>query len=192
MQTARTIGWVIESGDHEEFLFDEWGPDEEDVEPLAPPRWRRPVLIAVAVITAIALALVPLYNVFFARTIADNGLEVCGFDYCVVQEAVRDARLDLTMSRLANTYLSEQEARSLADELTGYLGIGPVGLRVVEDLDGRLGGVYDPVARSISIESPARAWTVLHEVAHAVETGHGEEFQHLVIELASWLESGED
>lgn len=192
MQTARTIGWVIESGDHEEFLFDEWGPDEEDLEPLAPPTWRRPVLIAVAVITAIALALVPLYNVFFARTIADNGLEVCGFDYCVVQEAVRDARLDLTMSRLGNTYLSEQEARSLVDELTGYLGIGPVGLRVVEDLDGRLGGVYDPVARSISIESPARAWTVLHEVAHAVATGHGEEFQDLVIELASWLESGED
>lgn len=184
---------MIDSEHHDD-SFDEWDPDGWDVdegeglEPAAP-TWRRPVLIAVAAITALSMAMVPLYNVLFATTVADNGLEVCGFDYCVVQERVRAAGLDLTMSRLSNTFLEEGEARQLADELTEHLGVDPVGLRVVEDLDGRLGGVYDRGSRSISIESPARAWTVLHEVSHVVESGHGEEFQAVVIELAAYLES---
>jgi hypothetical protein len=170
------------------YPFDDWDDDElfEGEEPV--PAWRRPLIIGVSLVTALALALVPLYNVFFARTIADNGLEVCGFDYCVVQEAVRAAGLELTMSALANTFLDEEEARSFAEDLTGYLGIEAVGLRIVPDLEGRLGGVYDPATRSISIESPARAWTVLHEVAHAAETGHGESFRDLVIELAGWVQ----
>jgi hypothetical protein len=176
----------------DEFLDDwedeDWDVDEEDLEPAAP-TWRRPTLIAVAVVTALAMAVVPLYNVFFATTIADNGLEVCGFDYCVVQDGVRAAGLDLTMSRLSNTFLEESEARALANELTGYLGVEAVGLVVVEDLEGRLGGVYDRSQRTITIESPARAWTVLHEVAHAVEVGHGDEYQAVVIDLAAYLEA---
>lgn len=181
---------VIESDHHdEEYLFDDWDLEGEDLEPLSPPSWRRPLLIAVAAITALSLVMVPLYNVFFARPIAANGLEVCGFDYCIVQESVREAGLDLTMSRLSNTFLEPAEARTFADELTEYLGVEPVGLEVVDRLDGRLGGVYDPGTRSISIESPARAWTVLHEVAHAVETGHGEEFQDVVIDLTSYVEA---
>lgn len=179
---------MSEPWDHDEFVFDPWDPDEADLEPLPQPRWRRPLLIAVAVITAVAIAVVPLYNVLFTDTVADNGLEICGFDYCVVQDAVREAGLDLTMSRLSNTFLDEEGARLLADELTTYLGIEDVGLRVVDDLDGRLGGVYDPGSRSITIERPARAWTVLHEVAHAVVGGHGEEFQDVVIELTSHME----
>lgn len=167
----------------EEASFEAWDETDDDLEPLAP-SWRRPTLIGVAIVTAVALALVPIYNVFSARTIADNGLEVCGFDYCIVQEAATEAGVDLEMSRLANTFLDEDEARALALELTDYLGIDPVGLVVVERLDGRLGGVYDPATRSIEIESPARAWTVLHEVAHAVSTGHGQDFQAVVIELA--------
>lgn len=161
---------------------------EEEIEP-APPTWRRPVLIAVAALTAAAMIVVPLYNVFFAATVADNGLEVCGFDYCIVQDGVREAGLDLAMSRLSNTFLDQAEARALANELTDHLGIQRVGLVVVEDLDGRLGGVYDRGERLVSIESPARAWTVLHEVAHAVEAGHGREFQEVVIDLASYMES---
>jgi predicted metal-dependent hydrolase len=104
-----------------------------------------------------------------------------------VQEAVRDAGLELTMSALANTFLDEEEARAFARDLTNYLGIEAIGLRVVPDLEGRIGGVYDPTTRSISIESPARSWTVLHEVAHAVENGHGEAFRDVVIELAGWV-----
>lgn len=169
------------------FPFDDWDVDE-DLEGDEPsPAWRRPLIIGVSVVTALAMALVPLYNVIFARTIAENGLEVCGFDYCVVQEAVRAAGLEPTMSALANTFLDEEEARAFAGDLTDYLGIDTVGLRVVSDLDGRLGGVYDPTTRSISIESPARSWTVLHEVAHAVETGHSEAFRDVVLELAGWV-----
>lgn len=182
---------MIEPDHHdEEFFFDAWDTDEEDLEP-ARPTWRRPVLIAVAAVTAIAMALVPIYNVFFATRVADNGLEVCGFDYCIVQESVREAGLDLTMSRLTNTFLDEGEARALADELTDYLGVAPVGLMVVQDLDGRLGGVYDRSERSISIESPARAWTVLHEVAHAVEPGHDEDFQEVVIDLTAYMDGSD-
>jgi hypothetical protein len=54
---------------------------------------------------------------------------------------------------------------------------------VVDSLEGRLGGVYDPATRSIEIERPARAWTVLHEVAHVMEGGHGQDFQEVLIEL---------
>lgn len=171
----------------DEDLFGEEDFPEDEME-AAPPPWRRPVLIAVAALTAAAMIIVPLYNVFFAASVADNGLEVCGFDYCVVQDGVREAGLDLTMSRLSNTFLDQTEARALANELTDYLGIQRVGLVVVDELDGRLGGVFDRSERLVSIERPARAWTVLHEVAHAVETGHGREFQVVVIDLASYME----
>ncbi|MGH3649831.1 MAG: hypothetical protein ACRDU9_03910 [Acidimicrobiia bacterium] len=175
-----------EHGD-EEIPFDDWEADESP-ETVPPPAWRRPLLVGVAALTATAMALVPLYNLIGGRSVADNGLEVCGFDYCVVQEAVREARLDLTMSRLANTFLDDTEAGDLADELTDHLGVGPVEVEVVDDLVGRLGGVYDPETRKISIERPARAWTVLHEVAHVVESGHGADFHRLVIDLATWIE----
>lgn len=174
----------------EDELFEDDDFLEDEIEQ-APPAWRRPLLIAVAALTAAAMIIVPLYNVFFATSVADNGLEVCGFDYCIVQDGVREAGLDLTMSRLSNTFLDEEEARALANELTNHLDIQRVGLVVVEELDGRLGGVYDRGERLVSIESPARAWTVLHEVAHAVEPGHGQEFQGVVIDLASYMEAAE-
>lgn len=182
---------MIAPEDRDEPLFDEWDFDDEELEPLPQPAWRRPVLIVVAAITAVALAAVPLHNVFFADTVAENGLDVCGFDYCAVQEEVRAAGLDLTMSRLANTFLTEEEARALADRLSDHLGIEPVGLVVVQDLDGRIGGLYDPQTRTVTIESPARAWTVLHEVAHAVAGGHGDGFVDVVIDLATHMATRE-
>ena len=192
--TARTIGRVIEDQYSDENSFEEWEDgwdlEDEDLEPIEPPSWRKPLLIAVAALTAVAMAIVPLYNVFFARTVADNGLEVCGFDYCVVVEAVRDAGLNLTMSRLSNTFLDDAETQDLAEAATGYLGVAPVALEVVDDLEGRLGGVYDPANRVIRIERPARAWIVLHEVAHVDEGGHDEDFQRVLIELARWADSG--
>jgi predicted metal-dependent hydrolase len=48
--------------------------------------------------------------------------------------------------------------------------------------------VYDVETRTISIERPARAWTVLHEVAHVLEPGHGADFQRVVIDLATVIE----
>lgn len=181
---------MIDPGPTDEYPFEDgWDDEFEEIEPAASPGWRRPVLVAVAAVTALAMAMVPLYNVLFSRTVADNGLEVCGFDYCIVQEAMVEAGVDGTMSRLWNTFIGEEQARLFTAELTDYLDIDPVGLQLVDDLEGRLGGVYDPDARSILIARPARAWTVLHEVAHAVEGGHGTEFQELVIELARWVDS---
>lgn len=179
---------MIDPDHHGEELFEEWDLSEEDFEPLPPPPWRKPLLIFVAALTAISMAAVPLYNVFSARPIADNGLEICGFDYCIVQEAMRESGVDLIMSSLANTLLDDEAARALADDAADYLDIGPVDLQVVDDLEGRLGGVYDPATRSILIERPARAWTVLHEVAHAVESGHAEAYQRTLADLARWAD----
>jgi hypothetical protein len=180
---------VIEPDRPDEELFEDWDLDEEDLEPLAPPAWRKPLLIAVAALTALAMALVPLYNVLFARSVAENGLEICGFDYCIVQDALVEAGVDITMSRLANTFLDDEEAQAFADRVADELDIASIGLQVVDDLEGRLGGFYDPATRSITIRRPARAWTVLHEVAHAVESGHGEEYQDVLIDLARWAEA---
>jgi hypothetical protein len=179
---------VIDPDHHDEELFEDWDLSEEDFEPLAPPPWRKPLLIAVAALTAIAMAVVPLYSVFSGRSVADNGLEICGFDYCVIQDAMRETGVDLIMSNLANSFLDDDAARALAIDAADYLDIGPVDLRVVDDLEGRLGGVYDPATRTILIERPARAWTVLHEVAHAVETGHAKAYQDTLADLARWAD----
>ncbi len=167
----------------------EWDAHDDEHGPPDPPPWRKPVLIVTAAVTALAVALVPLYNVFFARNVADNGLEVCGFDYCVVVEAVTDAGLDLTMSRLSTAFLDDAAAAELTDAAIDHLDVAPVGLEIVDDLEGRLGGLYDPATREIRIERPARAWTVLHEVAHTRESGHGEDFQRVLIQLARWADT---
>ncbi|MCZ6630871.1 MAG: hypothetical protein O7D28_05940, partial [Actinobacteria bacterium] len=69
----------------DESAFEYWDVEEDSFEPLEPPPWRRWLIIAVAALTVMAMALVPLYN-FIDRDppVADNGLEVCGFDYCIV------------------------------------------------------------------------------------------------------------
>ena len=92
------------------------------------------------------------------------------------------------MSRLANQYLDDGAAEDLADALLTHLDQGPVSFVVVERLDRRLEGQYVPATRTILIERPARAWIVLHEVAHTVSGGHGEDFQRTLIELTTWLE----
>jgi predicted metal-dependent hydrolase len=119
--------------------------------------------------------------------LSDSGLELCGFDYCIVQDAVREAGLGVTMSRLANTYLAEDDARLFADALIEYLGVDPVTVEVVDHLERRIAGQYDTASRHITLERPTRAWIVLHEVAHAIASGHGEEFQETAIELADWV-----
>lgn len=175
--------------DPEGALFEEWDVDDEEFEPAPPPRWRRPAVVSLAILVASSLAIVPLQSLFDGTTpaISDSGLEICGYDYCIVREAVVEAGLELEMSRLANTLLDDAGAVALADELTEYLGIDPIDLSVADELGGRLGGVYDPSTRSILIERPANAWVVAHEVAHAVASGHGEEFQRILIDLARYL-----
>jgi hypothetical protein len=178
--------------DTEETPFDEWDAGDEDFESTPPPRWQRPAVVFLAILVALSLAILPLQSLFDGSTpaVSDSGLEICGDDYCIVREAVAEAGLDLEMSRLANTLLDDAEAVALANELTDYLGVRRVALSVVDELGGRLGGVYDSSTRSISIDRPANAWVVAHEVAHAVAPGHGEEFRRVLVDLARYL-SGE-
>ncbi len=170
-------------------LFDEWDSDEEEFEAAPPPRWRRPAVVTLAIFVALSLAILPLQSLFDGTTpaVSESGLEICGYDYCIVREAVVEAGLDLEMSRLANTLLDDAAALALANELAGYLGVDAIELSVVDDLGGRLGGVYNPSTRSILVERPANAWVVAHEVAHAVAPGHGEEFQRILVDLARHL-----
>ena len=159
---------------------------EEDLPP--PPRWRRAALVIVAAVTAAALLVVPISNLFRAPTVSHAGLEVCAFDYCVVQEAIVDAGLLPVASRLSNRVLTEPEARRLADEIAGFLEIDPVALAVVDRLDDGQAGVFIPSSRQILIRRPANAWIVAHEMAHAVSTGHGDDFIAALIDIARWLD----
>lgn len=175
--------------DAEELFFDAWETEDDLATAPPPPRWRQPVIIVIAVLVAVSLAILPLQSLFDGTNspVSESGLEICGYDYCIVREAVAEAGLDLEMSRLANTLLDDSSAADLADELTAYLGIEGVSLAVVDELGGRLGGVYHPTTRTILIERPANAWVVAHEVAHAVAPGHDEDFQDVLIDLARHL-----
>lgn len=176
---------------YDEPIIEDWEFEEEPFEEGPPRLWRRRLIIGVAVIVVIAMALVPLYNIIDRGQlpVADNGLELCGFDYCIVQEGVRNAGVGPAMSRLANTYLPDSEAEQLAVALLDHLKEDPVNFVMVDHLDRRISGQYFPDSRTIFIERPARAWIVVHEVAHTVASGHGEDFQTAVVDLVNWLES---
>ncbi|HUF95626.1 MAG TPA: hypothetical protein VMO52_06050 [Acidimicrobiia bacterium] len=169
--------------------FDGWDSEEDDSGDPASPGWRRPLVVLLVVLVAVSLAILPLQSLFDGSNppIADNGLEICGYDYCTVREAVAGAGLDLEVSRLANTLLDDDQAAELADELTRFLGIDDVEVTVVDELGGRLGGLYDPAARSVLIERPANAWVVAHEVAHAVAPGHGDEFVEVLLVMVAFM-----
>jgi hypothetical protein len=180
-----------------ERVTDEWTTEEwltpEDEEPLEHPPWRRRMITAVGVLVAAAMLAVPVWNVIDGATprFSDSGLELCGFDYCVVQEGMREAGQGLTMSRLANTFLTEDDAQQLANGLVGYLGVEPVNVEVVDRLEGRIAGQYHPSTRQILLERPVRAWIVLHEVAHTVSSGHDDQFIDTLVALARWMEATE-
>lgn len=173
--------------------IEEWSDGEIEETPVEQPRWRRRAITAIGVLVAAAMLAGPVWNIVDGATpqVSESGLELCGFDYCVVQDAVRAAGHDLTMSRLTNTFLDETDARTLADFLVDHLGVSPVTVEVVDRIEGRIAGQYDPSSRHIRLERPARAWIVLHEVAHTVASGHGSEFQETLIDLAAhWEDSG--
>lgn len=189
------MGTAAEAGHHRTEMTDsdDLFPDEwlEPDPPPPPPRWRRRLVTALGIVVAAAMLAGPVWNVVDRATppTSDAGLELCGFDYCVVQDAVREAGHGVTMSRLANTYLTDDEAAQFADALVDRLGVPAVTVRVVDRLDRRIAGLYEGAERRITLERPIRAWVVLHEVAHAVAAGHGEAFQETVIELADWVAS---
>ena len=173
----------------DESLFEDWDLEEETFEPVPPRAWRRRLIIAVAALTAFAMAAVPLYNLIDrSPPVADNGLAVCGFDYCIVQDGMRRAGEDGPMNLLANTYLADAEAERFASTLVTHLGEAPVRFVIVDNLDGQLKGQYDPSTRTIVVERPVSAWIVLHEVAHATSSGHGDNFQIALVDLTRWLD----
>lgn len=170
----------------DEFDIEPFEETEEDVEPIAPP-WRRPLLIGVAAVTAAAMLLIPMYNLLRGNQIADNGLEVCGFDYCVVQDAAIAAGLNEEMALLANTFLDDDEASTLVNALLGHIGERDVAFVIVDRLDGDIKGQFDPGSRTIIVERPVRAWILVHEVAHVEAAGHGQEFRTALIDLTEWI-----
>lgn len=175
----------------DETYFEFWDYDpEEDYEQPSPPAWRRSLLIGVAIVTVVAMAIVPLYNLINAspRPVAENGLEVCAFDYCIVQDELSAAGLGGVMSRFSNVHLDDAESTELAGLLVQYLNIAAVEVTTVNRIEGSAEGQYIPSTRTIVLERPARAWTVIHEVAHVVEPGHGEGFQQTLVSLAAWLD----
>jgi hypothetical protein len=159
--------------------------DSEFEEPVEAPVWRRGLIMSIAALAVVALAGSQLWNLVDrgAPPIADNGLEICGFDYCVVQDAIRAEGLGAEMTRLASIYVSLDDARALATALTEEMGEDPVTVEMVDRLDGRTAGQYSSSARTIWLERPARAWIVLHEAAHIREGGHGDRFVAVLAEL---------
>ena len=105
-----------------------------------------------------------------------------------MQESLADAGMLGMANRLSNQVLTDGEAKALADDIAGFLEVEPVDSAVVDRLEDGLGGVYSPSSREILIRRPADAWTVAHEMAHVVSTGHGEDFTAALISIARWLE----
>jgi len=167
----RNVDWIGERPTSKTMDEDHWTGEEPETDWT---RWRRYALAMIAAVVALAMASVQIWNLVDRGSppVADSGLEICGFDYCVVQEAIRAEGLGLEMSTLATTFLDEAEARTLADELVSRLGQPPVGIEVVDRLEGRTAGQYSPGSRTILLERPIRAWIVIHEAAHTVAGGH--------------------
>lgn len=166
--------------------------DESEPAPETP-RWRRWAIAAIAAVVALSMAAVQFWNLIDrgAPPIADSGLEICDYDYCEVQDAIRDAGLGIEMARLAAVFLDDDEARRLIADLIDELGVDPVEVEVVERLEGRTAGQYSPSTRTILLERPVRAWIVVHEVAHTVAGGHGNDFVIAVDRLVRFLEGRE-
>lgn len=168
----------------------EWPPDGPEDDWPAEDSHRRRRLRRIALVVAVAVAAVPLWNVVDAMSpqFADNGLEVCTFDYCQVEEIVEDAGYRLAMARLSEERLSDAEAQVFVDRLTPVVGAPPVTVRVLDDLPGDIGGRYLAGERLIQVRRPATGWILIHEVAHAVAPGHGDDFEAALLDLVEWVE----
>lgn len=168
--------------------------DEEpgDFEPFLPTRSRMGWKVRLVALTAaLSMLAIPLYNVIDGASpqIADNGLEVCRIDYCLIEQRVRAAGLGDVMVGMAASVVPDSEVQSFVDTMVGVVGGPDIAAFVVDELPGDLGGRYSPAARSIEIDRPATVWLIAHEVAHSVSTGHGEEFQETLIELGEFFQS---
>lgn len=163
--------------------------DEDDDWPPAGDSRRRRWIRRIAWVAAVAVATIPFWNVIGGSTAryADNGLEVCTFDYCVVEEAVDEAGHRITMARLSEERLDDRQAQDFADRLREVVDGPPVTVEVVDNLPGDIGGRYLGEERVIEVRRPATRWIVIHEVAHSVGAGHGSDFEDALITLVEWV-----
>lgn len=175
--------------------FDDADWDVEDWDALAedpiaarriPKSWR-----VVGALAALSMFAIPLFNVLDARTpqIADNGLEVCRFDYCIVEQHVLDAGLGLVMAEMSALIVADADVQSYVDSMIDFVGGPDVQAEVVDDLPGDLGGQYSPATRLIQIDRPATVWVIAHEVAHTVSPGHDADFRDTLLELGRFFEA---
>lgn len=165
--------------DWSEFPVDPDTPFDEADDAELPRRLLRPwMLAAVAVLVAAVMLIGPALQTVDRAIpqIADNGLEVCTYDYCEVQAAIWDAGAGPAMLRFSTVLLSDEEAQEFSDDLLTSLGEAPVPVVMVDTLPAAAAGRYDPGRRVIEIERPASAWIVMHEVAHVASVGHDDEF----------------
>lgn len=137
-------------------------------------------------VTALSMLALPVWNVIQGSSpqIADNGLEVCSFDYCVIEEQVRDAGFGEVMIRQSGVIVPDRDVQSYVDAFSAVIDGPPITAEVVDDLPGDLGGRYTPSDRLIQIDRPATVWIIVHEVAHSVGAGHDRDFVDALLELA--------
>ena len=180
---------VSDQTDEQDFFVDPF-EEEEGVDDQVTRRrlgwgWR-----VAGIVTALAMLVLPLWNVVQATSpqVADNGLEVCAFDYCIVEEQVREAGYAEVMIRQSGEIVPDREVQSYVDAFTDVVGGPPLTAEVVDDLPGELGGRYTPADRHIQIDRPATVWIIAHEVAHSVGSGHDDDFIQALLELAAHLE----
>lgn len=171
----------------EDWEVDDWEPIREDQisSRKLPTSWR-----VIGIVAALSMLAIPIFNLIDARSpqIADNGLEVCRFDYCVVEQHVIGAGLGRTMAEMSSIIVPDAEVQSYVDAMVDVVGGPSVTAEVVDELPGDLGGRYSPAARLIQIDRPATVWIIAHEVAHTVSPGHEDEFLDTLVELGRFFE----
>lgn len=177
----------VEPVDFPDWEADDWDPIREDSvsSRTLPTSWR-----VIGILAAVSMLAIPLFNMIDARSpqVADNGLEVCSFDYCVVERYVVDADMGRTMAEMSSLIVPDADVQSFVDAMIDVVGGPSVTAQVVDELPGDLGGRYSPAERLIQIDRPATVWVIAHEVAHTVSQGHDEEFQETLVELARFFE----
>lgn len=156
-------------------------------------RTASPWVRAIGIVAVLAMIMLPLWNVLRGSTpqIADNGLEVCPIDYCVVQRAIEQAGLGITMAGASKRIVPDDETQAVVDRLSAVVDGPAVSVVVVDDLEGPIGGRYASATRTISVDRPATVWVLAHEVAHSVAPGHDSDFLAALTRIARALERGE-
>lgn len=175
------VGWEVDDWQDED-----WEPIPEEPIPSRriPTSWR-----VIGIVAALSLLVIPVLNLINAGPrFADNGLEICRFDYCVVERHVFDAGLGSTMTVMSSIIVPDDNVQSVVDELIVVVGGPSVTAVVVDELPGDLGGRYFPSERLIEIDRPANLWVIAHEVAHAVAPGHEDDFMETLVELGRYFE----